>query len=151
MKDATNAQPSSHDLDDAIAVAMRGMLELRKENARLRARNHELEHSHPVLESEIASLKVQIQNERSERRHYHSLANEIITRIDIVVRTVEDVVQRACSMREEQPRADLPELIIPPFLKQRTVANDPAEPKTVLMLGKLVKAINACDDELSKE
>jgi hypothetical protein len=133
MKHATKAQPSSKDLDEAITVAMRGMQELREQNARLRASNNELEHRHPVLEREIATLKAQLDNERNERRHYHSLANELITRIDIVVRTVDGVVQCAQhvvhSMREEESRADLPELIIPAFLKQRMVADDPAEPK----------------------
>jgi hypothetical protein len=127
MNHVTNAQPSSHELDDAIAVAMRGMHELREQNARLRARNNELEHRNPVLEMEIASLKAQLESERSERRHYHSLANEIITRIGVIVSTVDDVVQRACSMRNEQSHADLPELIIPAFLKQRTDAPSQAD------------------------
>jgi predicted RNase H-like nuclease (RuvC/YqgF family) len=133
MKPAPKAQPASDDLAEAIAGAMRGMHELREENAALRARNNELEHRRAALESEVAGLKAQLDNERSERRHYHSLANEIITRLDVVGRTVDDVVQRAqhevYSMRKEHPRAELPELKIPGFLKQPIAADGRAEPK----------------------
>src|SRR5437016_3513191 len=34
-------------------------------------------------------------NERTERRYYHSLANEIITRLDVVSQTIDSVVRRA--------------------------------------------------------
>jgi hypothetical protein len=129
MKQVTRTQPSSDDLDQAIAVAMLGMHKLREENARLRARNNELEHRGPVMEAEIVNLKEQLKNERSERQHYHSLANEIITRIDVVVCTVDDVVQRAYSMCKDQPYADLPALKIPAFLKRSTAAADHAEPQ----------------------
>jgi hypothetical protein len=112
---------------------MRGMHELRDENAALRVRNGELEHSRSVLESEIAALKAQLDNERNERRHYHSLANEILTRLDVVGRTVDDVVQRAHhevhSQRKEFSRGDLPELKLPQFLKQPTSADTAADPK----------------------
>src|SRR5262249_48258432 len=127
-------QPSSDDLAGAIAGAMRGMHDLREENSALRAWNNELEHRRSVLESEIAGLKAQLDCERNERRHYHSLANEIITRLDVVGRTVDDVVQRAqhevYSLRKEQPTAELPELKIPTFLKRPMSADGDAEPKT---------------------
>jgi hypothetical protein len=131
MKPLTKAQPSADDLAEAIEGAMRGMHELREENAALRARNNELEHRRSVLESEITGIKAQLDNERNERRHYHSLANEIITRLDVVGRTVDDVIQRAqhevYSMRKEQPRGELPELKIPGFLKQPLPVDGRAE------------------------
>ncbi len=134
IREATKAQPPLDDLAEAIAGAMRGMHELREENAALRGRTDELEHRRCLLESENASLKVQLDNERTERRHYHSLANEIITRLDVVGRTVDDVMQRAqhevYSKRKEQPSGELPELEIPNFLKQPAPADAPAEPKT---------------------
>jgi chromosome segregation ATPase len=133
MGQVTNPKLSSDDLADQIAGAMRGMHELREENATLRSRNDELEHHRSVLESEVASLKAQLDNERNERRHYHSLANEIITRLDVVGRTVDDVVQSAHHevqrQRRDSPHGDVPELNIPQFLKQPTSANAEAEPQ----------------------
>jgi hypothetical protein len=132
MRHATNAPPSPAELDKAIAVAMRGMQELRQENARLRARNNELEHRSPDLEREIVSLKAQLDSERNERRHYYSLANELVTRIDVVVRTVGDVVQRAQhgvqSMRKEYPCAEVTELKIPAYLNQPILTYPRGEP-----------------------
>jgi hypothetical protein len=134
MRQVTEPQPTPDDLAEAIDGAMRGMHELRDENAALCGRIDELEHHRSVLESENASLKAQLDNERLERRHYHSLANEIITRLDVVGRTVDDVVQRAqhevYSKRKEQPGGDLPELKIPNFLKQSAPADGRAEPRT---------------------
>jgi predicted RNase H-like nuclease (RuvC/YqgF family) len=134
MKPVTKAEPSPDDLAEAIAGAMRGMHVLREENSTLRARNNELENRRSVLESEVAGLKAQLDSERSERRHYHSLANEIITRLDVVGRTVDDVVQRAqhevYSMRKEQPRTELPELKIPTFLRQPVPVDARAESRT---------------------
>jgi hypothetical protein len=133
MRQVTKPQPTSDNLAEAIDGAMRGMHELRDENAALRGRNDELEHRRCVLESENASLKAQLDNERLERRHYHSLANEIITRLDVVGRTVDDVVQRAqqevYSKRKQQPSGELAEFKIPNFLKQANTADGPAEPK----------------------
>jgi hypothetical protein len=85
------------------------------------------------MESEIATLRAQLDNERNERRHYHSLANEILTRLDVVGRTVDDVVQRAHhevhSRRKEHQGGDLPDLKLPQFLKQPASADAAAEPK----------------------
>src|SRR5215467_2873957 len=55
----------------------------------------DLEAANLQLESEIQSLKLTLEQERAERRHYHSLANEIITRLDVVACTIDDVVKRA--------------------------------------------------------
>src|SRR5262249_50656859 len=113
IRQVAKAQTQSDDLAGAIANAMRGMHDLRDENASLIARTSELEHCRSVLESEIATLKAQLENERNERRHYHSLANEIITRLDVVGRTVDDVIKRAHrevqSQRKEHPRGDIPD------------------------------------------
>jgi hypothetical protein len=119
FKQATKAQASSDDLAAAISDAMRGMHDLREENASLRAEKDELEHRRSTLESELAWLKAQLDNERTERRHYHSLANEIITRLDIVGRTVDDVVQRAQHEVEAMGKA---ELKMPEFLNQPIMA-----------------------------
>src|SRR3974377_1381332 len=73
IRQVAKGQPQSDDLAGAITNAMRGMPELRDENATLRAHNGELEHRRSVLESEIATLRAQLDNERNERRHYHSL------------------------------------------------------------------------------
>ena len=59
------------------------------------------------LESELQLLKLALDHERAERRHYHSLANEIITRLDVVGQTIDG-----------KPRAELPEVELPTFLKK---------------------------------
>src|SRR5207248_9509863 len=102
------------------ADAMRGMHDLRQDNATLRAANEELEHRRSALESELAWLNSQLDNERTERRHYHSLANEIMTRLDVVGRTVDDVVQRA-QQEVASMNAEVTELKIPEFLNQPMV------------------------------
>ena len=74
------------------------------------------------LENEIESLKLTLERERAERRHYHSLANEIITRLDVVACTIDDVVKRAeqevCSQRSKTPGAKLPDVEAPSFRKK---------------------------------
>ena len=74
------------------------------------------------LENEIESLKLTLEQERAERRHYHSLANEIITRLDVVACTIDDVVKRAeqevCSQRSKTPGAKLPDVEAPSFRKK---------------------------------
>jgi hypothetical protein len=81
-----------------------------------------LEATNLQLESEVQSLKLTLEQERAERRHYHSLANEIITRLDVVGQTIDDVVRRAeqevYRQRRESPRTDLPEVEMPNFLKK---------------------------------
>ena len=74
------------------------------------------------LESQVQSLKLSLEQERAERRHYHSLANEIITRLDVVGQTIDDVVRRAEQetrrQRRESAPADLPKVEMPTFLKK---------------------------------
>jgi hypothetical protein len=135
MKQVRKAELSSDELAETIVRGMRQLREenaaLHEENAALRAGNDELEHRSSMLLAEIAGLKSQLDNERTERRHYHSLANEIITRLDVVGRTVDDVVrcaqQEVYRQHKEHPRGELVELAIPPFLKAS--ADPPAEPK----------------------
>ena len=54
--------------------------------------------------------------------HYHSLANEIVTRLDVVGQTIDDVVKRAeqevYRQRRENPRAELPDIKVPSFLRK---------------------------------
>src|SRR5262249_40977392 len=74
------------------------------------------------LEKEVQSLKLALDKGESERRHYHSLASEIITRLHVVGQTIDDVVKRAehdvYRQREENPHAELPEAELPIFLKK---------------------------------
>ena len=101
---------------------MLGVENLRTENRRLIDKLKSLEADTFQLESEVRSLKPALDHEQSERRHYHSLANEIITRLDVVGRTIDDVVKRAehdvYRQRPENPRAELPEAELPTFLRK---------------------------------
>jgi hypothetical protein len=64
---------------------------------RLAERVKSLEHANLRLKSEVESLKLAVEDERAERRHYRQLADEIITRLDIVGQTIDDVVERSKS------------------------------------------------------
>ena len=115
----------SVEIGDPLAAKIRdsilGVENLRTENRRLADEIKDLEVTNIHLESEIQSLKLTLEQERAERRHYHSLANEIITRLDMVARTVDDVVKRAeqevSRQRRETPGAKLPDVEAPSFLK----------------------------------
>ena len=118
------AEPKSADpLADKIRDSILGVENLRDENARLANQVNGLERANLQLESEVQSLKLTLEHEKSERRHYHSLANEIITRLDVVGQTIDDVVRRAeqevYRQRKEAPRAELPEVKVPAFLKEK--------------------------------
>jgi hypothetical protein len=123
-KDVTTE--SSVDIGDPLAAKIRdsilGVENLRGENRRLADEIKDFEVANLQLESEIQSLKLALEHERAERRHYHSLANEIITRLDVVARTVDDVVKRAEQevrrQRKENPGAKLPDVEAPNFLKE---------------------------------
>ena len=122
-KDVTTELPV--EIGDPLAAKIRdsilGVETLRGENRRLTNEIKDLEVTNLQLESEIQSLKLTLEQERAERRHYHSLANEIITRLDMVARTVGDVVKRAeqevSHQRRETPGAKLPDVEAPSFLK----------------------------------
>ena len=113
------------EIGDPLAAKIRdsilGVENLRGENRKLADKIKDLEVTNLQLESEIQSLKLTLEQERAERRHYHSLANEIITRLDMVARTVGDVVKRAeqevSRQRGETPGAKLPDVEAPSFLK----------------------------------
>jgi len=125
------AEPKSADpLADKIRDSILGVENLRAENARLANQVNGLERANLQLESEVQSLKLTLEHERSERRHYHSLANEIITRLDVVGQTIDDVVRRAeqevYRQRKEAPRAELPEVKVPSFLKEKNGGETPA-------------------------
>jgi hypothetical protein len=104
-----------------IRDSILGVENLRCENRRLADEIKDLEVTNLRRESEIQSLKLTLEQERAERRHYHSLANEIITRLDMVARTVDDVVKRAeqevSRQRRETPGAKLPDVEAPSFAK----------------------------------
>ena len=119
-------------LSDKIRESILALENLRAENLRLTDEIKTLEHSKLAFESEVQSLKVAIESERAERRHYNSLANDIVTRLDVVGHTIEDVVKRAeqevYRQRRENPRAELPEIKVPSFLqKVEAMMNGPGE------------------------
>ena len=109
-------------LTERIRESVLGVENLRTENRRLTDKLKSLEDEKFQLESEVQSLKLALDQEQSERRHYHSLANEIITRLDIVGHTIEDAVKRAeqdvYRKQPENSRAELPEIKVPSFLQK---------------------------------
>src|SRR6516162_2573053 len=113
-------------MGDPLAAKIRdsilGVETLRGENRRLADEIKDLEVTNLQLESEIQSLKLTLEQERAERRHYHSLANEIVTRLDVVARTVDDVVKRAEQEVYRQPSktpgTKLPDVEAPSFRKK---------------------------------
>ena len=133
----SKAEAESGDpLTEKIRQSILGVENLRAENRRLSDQVKSLEGNNLQLESELRSLKLALDHERAERRHYHSLANEIITRLDVVGQTIDDVVKRAeqetYRQRSENPRAELPEVEPPTFLKKvGTLANGHSEKKAL--------------------
>ena len=109
-------------LGEKICNSISGIENLRAENQSLTNQLKSLEANNFQLESEVRSLTLALDNEQAERRHYHSLANEIITRFDVVGQTIDDVVKRAeqdaYRQRRENPHAELPEAELPTFLKK---------------------------------
>jgi len=119
---------------EKIRESVLGVENLRTENRRLTDKLRSLEANNFQLENEVRSLKLALDHEQSERRHYHSLANEIITRFDVVGQTIDDVVKRVehDRQRRENPRAELPEAKLPTFLKKvEALVNGPGEKKAV--------------------
>jgi chromosome segregation ATPase len=124
----SNSIPENAELEPAdsltekIRDSILGVENLREENRILTGQVQSLETANLQLESEVQSLKLSLEQERAERRHYHSLANEIITRLDVVGQTIDDVVRRAeqetYRQRKEPSRADLPQVEMPSFLKK---------------------------------
>jgi chromosome segregation ATPase len=119
-------------LTEKIRDSIRGVEHLRTENSKLMDQLRTLETANLQLESQVQSLKLTLEQERTERRHYHSLANEIITRLDVVGQTIDDVVKRAEQethrQRKEKTRAETPETDMPSFLKKvEALTNGKAE------------------------
>ena len=77
-------------LTDRIRESILGVENLRAENRRLTDQVKSLEGTNLQLESEVQSLKLALDHERAERQHYHSLANEIVTRLDVVGQTFDE-------------------------------------------------------------
>jgi len=92
-----------HKLIDKIQVTIETIENLRVEKVslaervkmRLAEQVKSLEHDNLVLKSEAESLRLAVEDERAERRHYHSVADEIITRLNVVGQTIDYVVKRA--------------------------------------------------------
>src|SRR5262249_3243294 len=112
----------SDPLTEKIRESIIGVEKIRAENRELTDKVTSLETTNLQLENEVRSLKGALDDERAERRHYHSLANEIITRLDVVGQTIDDVVKRAeqetYRQRRENPRAEWPEVDLPTFLQR---------------------------------
>jgi hypothetical protein len=109
-------------LAERIRQSMIAVENIRAEKVRLTEQLKVLEHANLSLESEVESLKLAVENERTERRHYRSLANEIVTRLDVVGQTIDEVVKRADQevyrQRRENPHAELPDIRVPSFLRK---------------------------------
>ena len=123
-------------LTERIRESIVGVENLRAENRRLSDQVKSLEGTKLQLESEVQSLKLALDHERTERRYYHSLANEIVTRLDVVGQTIDEVVKRADQevyrQRRENPRAELPDIKVPTFLKKaETLVNGHGEKKAL--------------------
>ena len=119
-------------LAEKIRQSMIAVENIRAEKVRLTEQLKILERTNLSLESEVESLKLAVENERAERRHYHSLANEIVTRLDVVGQTIDEVVKRADQevyrQRRENPRAELPDIKVPSFLRKvEALINSPGE------------------------
>jgi len=82
-------------LTERIRESILGLKNLSAENCRLTDEFKSLEGTNLQLESEVQWLKLALDHERAQRRHYHSLANEIITRLDVVGQSIDGVVKRA--------------------------------------------------------
>src|SRR6516164_3554884 len=119
---ATRMEDGADPLGEKIRDYILGVENIRDENRRLLDQIVTLETANLALESEVRSLKLALDHERAERRHYHSLANEIITRLDIVGHTIDDAVKRAehdvYRNRQENSRPELPEVKVPSFLQK---------------------------------
>ena len=103
VKDLAKAADAKADpLADKIRDSILGVENLRVENARLSNQTNVLERENLQLESEVQSLKLTLEHERTERRHYHSLANEIITRLDVASRKDIERLQRRLSVLESR-------------------------------------------------
>ena len=126
-------------LTERIRESIIGVENLRAENRRLSDQVKSLEGTQLQLESEVQSLKLALDHERTERRHYHSLANEIVTRLDVVGQTIDEVVKRADQevyrQRRENPRAELPDIKVPTFLKKvETLVNGHGDKEALTQL-----------------
>ena len=82
-------------LTDRIRESILGVETLRAENRRPTDQVKSLEGTNLQLESEVQALKLALDHERAERQHYHLLANEIVTRLDVVGQTIDEVVKRS--------------------------------------------------------
>jgi predicted RNase H-like nuclease (RuvC/YqgF family) len=139
---AIKNEPTKADLEfdplaEKIRDAIRGVEGLGAENRRLTDQIKSLETAKLQLESEVECLNLTLEQERSERRHYHSLANEIITRLDVVGQTINGVVKKAeeeaYRKRRETPRPELPDIKGPGFLEkvEARMSGNGEKPKAV--------------------
>ncbi|HEY7302204.1 MAG TPA: hypothetical protein VH684_30290 [Xanthobacteraceae bacterium] len=125
------APENGDSLAEKIRDSILGIENLRAENLKLTDQINSLETTNLKLETEVRSLTSILEQERAERQHYHSFANEIITRLGVVGQTIADVVKRAelesIRQRKEKPRADLPPPEMPASLKKAQSLREASE------------------------
>jgi len=118
-------------LAEKIRDSILGIENLRGENLKMTDQINSLETANLRLEAEVRSLTYTLEQERSERQHYHSFANEIISQLGVVGQTITDVVKRAelesHRLQKEGPRADLPLPELPASLKKVDALYQPSQ------------------------
>ena len=85
---------------------------MREEISSMHAKITDLEGENIRLESEVECLKIQLEGERNERRHYHQYAASITTSLSNVTKIIDDVLAQAVtsarSPAEGMPDIDMP-------------------------------------------
>lgn len=122
-------------LADQIAKSVRGVVELRQERARLKARAQELERENALFESENAAYRAQLETEKVERAYYQRFAVEVATSLNLVSQVCSDVmakvqtaVQTNDSMRCAVEGREVQETIRPNVAKsQEAISPKPQE------------------------
>jgi hypothetical protein len=81
-------------LADQIAQSVRGVVELRQEQARLKARAQELERENALFESENAAYRAQLETEKVGRAYYQRFAVVVATSLNLVAQVCSDVMAK---------------------------------------------------------
>jgi len=116
---AVDIQTDGDPHSDNLQSAARYVQGLRDEVATMHARNMDLERDNNMLYSEVQCLKLQLEAERTERRHYHQYATSVTTSFDVVVRVIEDALARAVQhARAPDDGKGAPEIKMPDNLQK---------------------------------
>jgi hypothetical protein len=84
-----------YDLGKQIEAALIAVDGLRAETGDLREQVRRLEAENARLLTDNELLRNVVESERAERRHHHSLANELVTRLDVVRTTIDSIIRAA--------------------------------------------------------